>query len=105
MSGKSLSTDLRVKMERVFGEDFSNVRVHESSQTGALGAMAYARDNVIHVAPGEAENDRVVAHELVHVVQKRHGRVKTTINEDAALEHEADMLADRAVRGEPVRVR
>jgi hypothetical protein len=105
MPGKPLSTDLRAKMERAFGEDFNDVRVHESTQANTLGASAYAQGNTIHVAPGKATDGLVIAHELVHVVQQRHGRIKTTINDDAALEHEANSLADRAARGEPVKVR
>ncbi|WP_147442101.1 eCIS core domain-containing protein [Corallococcus exercitus] len=97
------------KMESAFGTRFSDVRVHPgSSRARELGALAYTQGNQIHVAPGHfapetRRGQELLGHELAHVVQQRSGRVRataqfkgTSLNEDAALEAEADALGARA---------
>jgi hypothetical protein len=67
-------------MERRFGHDFGDVRVHVGEQaaaaTGSLGALAFSvgRDIVMGVgqfAPHTAPGRHLLAHELAHVVQGR----------------------------------
>ena len=87
---------MKAGLESMSGFDLSDVRVHRNSPRPAeLGASAYAQGRDIHLASG-ADND--LAHEAWHVVQQRQGRVKPTIevagakvNDDAALEREADV--------------
>jgi len=74
-------------MERSFGADFSNVRVHEGFGGGvpgmdasARGAVAYTHGNDLHFAPGayqphSREGQQLLGHELTHVVQQRAGRI------------------------------
>ena len=104
---------LRQKMESAFGSDFSDVRVHQGPSADSLSALAFTQGRDIHFAPGRynpasAEGQRIIAHELTHVVQQRHGRVAVPsgggvpLNEDASLESEADTLGARAVQGESV---
>jgi len=66
-------------MEPRFGHDFSNVRVHTDSKAaesaGAVDALAYTvgRDVVFGAGqymPGTREGQRLLAHELTHVVQQ-----------------------------------
>ena len=66
----------------------------------AVGALAYAQGSDIHLAPGQ---ERHLPHEAWHVVQQRQDRVRPTasaggvaINDDAALEQEADAMGARA---------
>ena len=65
--------------EAQLGRDFSAVRVHADSPGAvAIGARAFTLDRQIAFAPGEwrpgtVEGRRLLAHELVHVVQQRHG--------------------------------
>lgn len=106
----ALPLDVQAKMEKVMGADFSNVNVHaNSSQASSVGALAYAQGNDIHFAPGQYNPDtqsgqKIIGHELAHVVQQRQGRVLPTaqlksgmrLNDDPALEKEADDLGERA---------
>jgi Domain of unknown function (DUF4157) len=101
---------LRTKMERAFGTDFSDVRIHEGSHAQAMGAVAYARGNDLYFQPGRYDPEseagqRLLGHELAHVVQQRNGRVKaqgegTPLNEDPALEAEAEEMGARAASGQ-----
>jgi hypothetical protein len=103
-------------MERSFGTDFSDVRVHEDSSARAIGAAAFTRGADIHFAPGKfsphaGAGQRLLAHELTHVVQQRAGRVRGTqvggmsLNTSPALEAEADRQGAKAASGEPATVR
>lgn len=112
--GAPLPEDVRAKMERSFGANFSAVRVHESASADQLGALAYARGADLHFAPGhyqphDARGQELLGHELAHVVQQSQGRVAATtqakgvaLNDDPGLEREADVMGERAARGAPV---
>jgi hypothetical protein len=109
--GAEMPEDVRAKMEAAFGMDFSPVRVHEGPHAEAIGALAYTRGTDIHFAPGQYQprsqrGQELLGHELTHVVQQSQGRVQATtqakgvdINDDAALEREADEMGARAARG------
>ncbi len=63
-------------MERAFGADFSDVRVHEGGSASALGALAMAQGDALHFAPGSSASssgNELMGHELAHVVQQRAG--------------------------------
>ena len=95
---------LKSGMESLSGMDLSDVRVHRNSlKPAGLGALAYAQGNQIHLGPGQ---ERHLPHEAWHVVQQKQGRVKPTmqmkgkvnINDNAGLEHEADVMGQRALQ-------
>src|SRR5258705_7225911 len=100
---RGLPERLRAAIESLSGMDLSEVRVHANSHKPAqLSALAYAQGNDIHLAPGQ---ERSLPHEAWHVVQQRQGRVKPTlqmrggaINDDAALEREADAMGAKALQ-------
>ena len=78
-SGQPLDPATRAFMEPRFGHDFSRVRVHTNEQAAesasAINALAYTagRDVVFGVkqyAPTTAQGQRLLAHELVHVMQQ-----------------------------------
>lgn len=80
--GAPLPESVRASMEPRLGGDLSGVRVHtgaESAQAArALNARAFTVGGDIHFgsgafAPGSREGDRLIAHELAHVVQGRGG--------------------------------
>lgn len=82
-SGRTLDPAPRGFMESRFGHDFSQVRVHTDAKAAesasAVNALAYTvgRDVVFgagRYAPGTTEGDRLLAHELTHVVQQSDGR-------------------------------
>ena len=92
---------LQAGIAQLSDEDLSDVQVHAGSARPAeLGALAYAQGNDIHLGPGQ---DRHLPHEAWHLVQQRQGRVRPTaqaagmpVNDDPALEHEADVMGARA---------
>jgi hypothetical protein len=95
------------KMERALGADFSGIRVHEGEHVEQLGASAYTRGERIHFAPGQyrphtLDGQRMIGHELAHVLQQRQGRARrgpeSALNADAGLEAEADRLGASAAQ-------
>lgn len=99
-----LPAGLRAGIERLSGVSMDGVRVHyNSSQPAQLNALAYAQGTDIHLGPGQEQH---LPHEAWHIVQQAQGRVQPTmnmnghvpVNDDAALEHEADTMGAKAVQ-------
>ena len=73
--GRPLDAAVRTPMERAFGRDLSRVRLHaDSAVAGEIGAHAFTVGQHVHLgvgAPsaGSPAGDRLLAHELAHVVQ------------------------------------
>ena len=92
---------LRQGIHQLSGIDLGGVRVHRNSPAPArIGAHAYAQGSQIHLGPGQ---ERHLPHEAWHVVQQKQGRVRASlqakgipVNDDAALEQEADRMGERA---------
>lgn len=113
--GQPMPGDVQARMEHAFGADFSAVRIHEGPHAPSIGALAYTQGTDIHFAPGAYDpgsrrGQSLLGHELTHVVQQAQGRVQSTgqakgaaVNDDPALEREADDMGARAARGERVR--
>lgn len=111
-SGQAMPAQVQAKMERGLDADFSDVRIHQGPQAASLGARAYTQGTDIHFQPGLYQPDsqqgqELLGHELAHVVQQSQGRVQARvqakgvgINDDDALEREADMRGAAAARGE-----
>jgi hypothetical protein len=85
--GQPLDAGVRQQMEGALREDFSEVRVHMGSEASrsarSVQAQAYTvADEIVFgdsaYAPGTADGDRRLAHELTHVVQQRRGPVDGT---------------------------
>lgn len=101
MGSGGLPADVQAGIHALTGDDLSGVRVQYGSRVPArYQAHAVTQGNAIHVAPGQ---ERHVAHEAWHAVQQRQGRVRPTlelggtpVNDDPALEHEADVMGARA---------
>src|ERR1044071_6784898 len=98
-----LPDDLKSGVESLSGVSLEGVRVRSNSQDPArLHARAFTRGAEIHAAPGE---ERHLPHEAWHVVQQAQGRVPANaqlkgvaLNEDHALESEADLMGARALQ-------
>jgi hypothetical protein len=114
-SGNVLPEATRQKMEGAFGTDFSSVRVHEGSHVAQLGGLAYTQGTDVHFAagkyrPGTPAGDRLIGHELTHVIQQSGGRVPSPqgtdspVVRDKGLEQEADRLGELAAEGKQVSV-
>ena len=100
-----LPDQLKSNMEQMSGMDLSDVTVQKNSDKPAqLKAEAYAQGSDIHLAPGQEQH---LPHEAWHVVQQKQGRVQPTIqanngahiNDDPALEKEADVMGAKATQG------
>ncbi len=90
-------------LEGSFGTSFADVDFVVNSQLAASqGARALAQNDSVHLQKGsvEQEDPTVVAHELVHILQKRNTS-GVTMTEDE-LEHEAHELGARAALGENI---
>lgn len=109
--GRPLDGGLRSRMEPVFGQDFSEVRVHTDAAAAGLSAGLNARAFTVgdHVAlavgeyrPGTEAGDAILAHELAHVVQQSGARPTAAPLHDGspayeALERDADAAASGVI--------
>lgn len=95
--------NLKSGIENLSGMSMDHVKVHyNSSQPAQLNALAYAQGSDIHIGPGQEKH---LPHEAWHVVQQAQGRVQPTkqmkagvpVNDDAGLEHEADVMGAKAL--------
>ena len=98
----NLPGDLKSGVENLSGMSMNGVQVHYNSPKPAqLQALAYTQGKDIHVGPGQEQH---LPHEAWHVVQQAQGRVQPTrqmeqgvpLNDDAGLEHEADVMGEKA---------
>jgi hypothetical protein len=83
-SGSPLAHGVRGRMENAFGVDFGGVRIHSDARADSLSrsiqARAFTRGQDIFLRQGEyrpasSEGQRLLAHELTHVVQQNGGMV------------------------------
>jgi len=89
--GQAMPTGLRSMMESGFGQDFSHVRLHTDSAAASLSssihAKAFTHGNDIYFnqgqfSPNTTEGQKLMAHELTHVVQGSGKIGKDDINSD-----------------------
>ncbi|WP_019960113.1 eCIS core domain-containing protein [Woodsholea maritima] len=97
-AGRPLPASVRNFMEPRFGEDFSDVRIHDEAQDHAtaarIGARAFTYKNRIWMGKGESvDNKRLMAHELTHVVQQ----TKRGTSKHASTPQTSDAKAHREV--------
>jgi hypothetical protein len=104
--GRALDGGVRERMAPGLGDDLGDVRVHDGPDADALArsvqARAFAVGSDVFFAegehrPGTAAGDRLLAHELTHVVQQRGAPAEgplTVSHPGDASEHEADRAAD-----------
>jgi len=103
-SKTGLPGDLKEGIENLSGISMDDVKVHYNSVKPAqLNAHAYAQGTDIHVASGQEKH---LPHEAWHVIQQKQGRVQPTlqmknkvnINDNEALEQEADEMGSKATQ-------
>ncbi len=113
-SGHALDRDTRSQMESRFGQNFSDVRVHtddaatEAAQLVQAQAFTTGRDIYFGTGrfqPRSREGQKLLAHELTHVVQQRNGAVTAAMSKSVVgaagdrFEQEANAVADWVVDG------
>ena len=107
-SGRPLEPALRHDMERRFGHDFFDVRVHSDSEASSRRATSTRRpirpattlcSRPENSAPGTHEGRRLLAHELTHVVQQTGSVVRRAPDAKALKEFDerAKKLRENAV--------
>jgi Domain of unknown function (DUF4157) len=116
-SGQPLDSATRALMEPRFGKDFSDVRLHTDPQAArsarAIDALAYAAGSHIvfaegQLAPATPAGQRLLAHELTHVVQQS-GNVaamntRSVGRNDSPLECEAEQVSAAVTAGRSVKL-
>jgi hypothetical protein len=84
-SGSALPDQTRDRFEVAFESDLSAVRIHHDPRHNSLARSLNARAFTLgpdiffgpgFYRPGTLEGDRLLAHELTHVIQQRTGRVQ-----------------------------
>lgn len=108
-TGSPLPADVRTRMEARFGADFSRVQVHANPAAAgvatALGARAFTLGqriafNTGEFAPRSARGERLLAHELAHVLQQRDAQGGfAPFERNPRDEREADAAAARVHAG------
>lgn len=110
--GEALPQDARGYFETRFGADFSQVRIHTDAKAAAsaraLNASAYTvgRDVVFGAGQyqlGSADGQKLLAHELTHVVQSGGTAADTLSEPGSAAEREADGVAGDYAAGRELR--
>lgn len=106
--GVSLDPGARVRIEPLVGDSLTDVRVHDNPSADALArsvqARAFTTGRDVFFArgeyrPGSASGERLLAHELTHVVQQRGAPLSgplTVSDPGDPFEREADRTADGA---------
>jgi hypothetical protein len=104
--GSSLDGGVQNRLGPSLG-DLSDVRVHTDSTAHnlnhAVSARAFATGSDVYFAQGEykpntSDGDKLIAHELAHVVQQRGAPTSgplTVSNPGDAMENEADAVAEK----------
>jgi hypothetical protein len=97
----ALPAQLRAGLESMSGSNSSDAQVHrESALPASVDALGHTQGQDIYLAPGQEHR---LPHERWRVVQQMSGRISQTIqvngapvNDDEALEREADSMGHRA---------
>lgn len=111
--GQPLDAATRARMEPQFGYDFSRVRVHTDAQAAmsaqSVHAKAYtAGQNLVfgagQYAPHSTQGQRLMAHELTHVVQQASGPVAgTPVADGMSVSHPSDAF-EQSARSNALRI-
>ena len=106
-AGQGLDSSVSNKLSPKLG-DLSDVRVHTGDYANdlnhAVSAKAFATGTDVYFGkdqykPGSSDGDKLIAHELAHVVQQRGAPTSGPLsvsNPGDAMENEADAVADKA---------
>jgi len=107
-AGQPLDAATRAEMEQRFGHDFSQVRVHTDTPAANAAAGVSAKAYTIgsdlvfgegRYAPETHEGQRLLAHELAHVVQQSRGGAAPSLDPGSSLEQAAETAASQATAG------
>lgn len=109
--GQSLDAATRAFMEPRFGHDFSHVRIHTDARAAesaqAVNALAYTVGRNIAFGKGQylpstIHGQKLLAHELAHVVQQMHSPPSASIGFDDSHEQEAEAASAGITAAHPI---
>jgi len=112
--GEPLGASTRQFMESRLGHDFSAVRVHADDRAGRsaseLRADAYTVGTDVAFAPGKyvpgtADGDRLIAHELTHVVQQGGGGTSPVVQRKPSADTAGRLPSPSAAASVPPRIK
>lgn len=93
----ALSEELGNKIRERCGINPASVKVYRDDGLSGLGQKAYAKGAEIHLSGGVStsgeEGQRVILHEAAHIAQQGSRSVTGAVNDDPALEQQADRVA------------
>ncbi|MEM6966422.1 MAG: DUF4157 domain-containing protein [Bacteroidota bacterium] len=96
-SGSSMPKSTQVEMEKSFGVDFSQVKVHTNDKAVQmnkdLGAQAFTHGKDVYFnegkfSPTSKEGKRLLAHELTHVVQQGGAHRKNITSKNSSVSNQ-----------------
>lgn len=92
-----LSEELGNKIRERCGINPASVKVYRDDGLSGLGQKAYAKGAEIHLSGGVStsgeDGQRVILHEAAHIAQQGSRSVAGAVNDDPALEQQADRVA------------
>lgn len=93
----ALSEELGNKIRERCGINPASVKVYRDDGLSGLGQKAYAKGAEIHLSGGVStsgeDGQRVILHEAAHIAQQGSRSVTGAVNDDPALEQQADRVA------------
>lgn len=93
----ALSEELGNKIRERCGINPASVKVYRDDGLSGLGQKAYAKGAEIHFSGGVStsgeDGQRVILHEAAHIAQQGSRSVAGAVNDDPALEQQADRVA------------
>lgn len=93
----ALSEELGNKIRERCGINPASVKVYRDDGLSGLGQKAYAKGAEIHLSGGVStsgeDGQRVILHEAAHIAQQGSRSVAGAVNDDPALEQQADRVA------------
>lgn len=93
----ALSEELGNKIRECCGINPASVKVYRDDGLSGLGQKAYAKGAEIHLSGGVStsgeDGQRVILHEAAHIAQQGSRSVAGAVNDDPALEQQADRVA------------
>lgn len=94
---RALSEELGNKIRERCGINPASVKVYRDDGLSGLGQKAYAKGAEIHLSGGVStsgeDGQRVILHEAAHIAQQGSRSVAGAVNDDPALEQQADRVA------------
>ena len=110
-SGFALDAEQRERFEEVFGHDFGGVRIHTDGVAAEAAHQLYAHAFALgsdvyfaagNFAPGTKKGDRLLAHELTHVVQHDENRLPSVKGGEDQVSSPSDPTEREAYHNEGV---